>query len=102
MLAQLGPQLPAQPVSRFHFTAHEPFAIKVPPTVQPHEPTVQLEFAYEPLSEPFEQLRVCDVQLLPHGTLAAEYAVTLPPWAIEPPQGRLQPEQLCAGQLALL
>ena len=33
-----------------------------------HASTEQLEFAYEPESEPFEQLRVCEVHVSPQGT----------------------------------
>ena len=81
----------------------EPWLTVAPSSEQfEHEPTEQLAFVYEPLSEPFEQLRVCDVQLLPQETELVWYAVTLAPFEIEPPQGRLQPQGCAAGQLALL
>jgi hypothetical protein len=41
--------------------------------------TVQLWYWYVPLNVPLEQLLVCETQLLPYGTVAAWYAVTLEP-----------------------
>ena len=63
----------------------------VPPRVQDAAAvTLQDAYVYEPESEPLEQLRVCDAQDCPYGTVDAWYAVADDPFAIEPPHGSPQ------------
>jgi len=66
------------------------------PAFEPHtcpwwatqqEPTEHELAVYEPLSTPFEHVRVCAVQLPPHATEDAAYAVMLAPCATVPPKG---------------
>ncbi len=42
--------------------------------------TVHVEYAYDPESVPFEQVRVCETHELPYDTVLAWYAVTLELW----------------------
>ena len=52
--------------------------------------TVQDSCVYEPESEPAVQVRVCGVHVEGLVTDENRYAVTEPPLATEPPQGRAQ------------
>ena len=42
--------------------------------------TLQEAYAYEPERVPSVQVRVCDEQVLPYGTVDARYAVADEPW----------------------